>query len=461
MDVLLLRPHPGNDRFGLGPFFQVEPLGLEYLGTALRRAGFRPSLADLRFPPSLARVVRRARPALVGISCLHALEYERVVETARAVKRLAPGVHVIAGGHAAAAYPAALEDEAIDGVCVGDGEEAVVAAARAVREGRPLAGVAGVRAREGGRWVTTPAARVDLDAIDAPARDLAEPYRRRYRCLQHRPVWLVETARGCPFRCSFCAVWSFNERTFRERSIGSVVEDFRSIGDRVFVVDDLFFHTPARSLELARALRRAGVRKRWILVQSRADLVARRAELLEAWRDLADRLDVFFGFEAPTDAGLASLSKDSSTEDTVAAIELCRGAGVGVTGNFVVDPDWEEADFERLWGFVARHELRRAGYTILTPLPGTPHFEKLKDRVRGQPWWKYDMHHLLWEPRLGARRFFELFAETWRRSVLNLGGDARALDWVKRVRPREAFDLARVLVRTQRMMHARSYLAEL
>jgi len=25
MNVLLLRPNPGNERFGLGPFFRVEP----------------------------------------------------------------------------------------------------------------------------------------------------------------------------------------------------------------------------------------------------------------------------------------------------------------------------------------------------------------------------------------------------------------------------------------------------
>jgi len=35
MNILLLRHHPSNDRFGLGPFFRVEPLGLEYIAAAL------------------------------------------------------------------------------------------------------------------------------------------------------------------------------------------------------------------------------------------------------------------------------------------------------------------------------------------------------------------------------------------------------------------------------------------
>ena len=62
MNVLLLRPIPSNERFGLGPFFRIEPLGMEYIATALESEGHRVTLADLRFSPALARVMRDARP---------------------------------------------------------------------------------------------------------------------------------------------------------------------------------------------------------------------------------------------------------------------------------------------------------------------------------------------------------------------------------------------------------------
>ena len=39
MKVLLLRPVPSNERFGLGPFFRIEPLGLEYIAAALETNG--------------------------------------------------------------------------------------------------------------------------------------------------------------------------------------------------------------------------------------------------------------------------------------------------------------------------------------------------------------------------------------------------------------------------------------
>src|SRR6185369_17165466 len=98
MRVLLLRPDPGNERFGLGPFFRVEPLGLEYVATALRQRGHEPAIVDLRFGHRIGSWVRRTRPEIVGISCMHALEYGQVLEAARQVRRAAPEAFILVGG---------------------------------------------------------------------------------------------------------------------------------------------------------------------------------------------------------------------------------------------------------------------------------------------------------------------------------------------------------------------------
>jgi radical SAM superfamily enzyme YgiQ (UPF0313 family) len=398
----------------------------------------------------------------VGISCLHSLEYDRVRETAREVRRAAPGVFVLVGGHAAAAFPDALECGDIDAICLEDGEEVVPALADTLERERPLSEVPGLRIRTRDSWVSTPSA-PQLNAlarVPLPARDLVEQHRAGYHCLLFKPVWLVETARGCPFRCTFCSVWQLHGHAFRERPVGAVVEDLASTGDAVFVADDLFWHHPARSREIADTLRRRGVRKRWLLVQTRTDLVAHQAELLEAWRPLGKDFDIFFGFEAASDAGLAQVDKDAEAAATVEAVQVARSLGYGVNGNFLIDPDWTEQDFQELWDFVARHDLRRSGYTILTPLPGTEFFRQLTPRLAGQPWFAYDMHHVLWQPRLGAKRFFELYAETWRRSVLNTSGEKRWWDWMRQVRPAQVPYLTRVLWRTQRMMRPDAYLRE-
>jgi radical SAM superfamily enzyme YgiQ (UPF0313 family) len=463
MHVLLLRPVPGNERFGLGPFFRIEPLGMEYIAAALEARGHEVTLADLRFSRPLEQQIRVSRPGLIGIAAMHALETDDVVALAARVRRHAPEVPIVVGGHTAAAYPQPFLTDPIDAVIQDDGERVLPRAADALAAGRPLRGVPGLTVRDrSGETYTVPAdtAPFELDEVPLPARHHVARWRKQYACLAHRPAWLIETARGCPFRCSFCSIWQLHARSVRERSIESVCRDFASSGDHLFIADDLFWYHPPRSLALAQELRRRGIRKRWILVQSRVDLVARNAELLEAWRPLAKEFDIFFGLEAATDEGLTGLKKDATVDQTAQGIAVARTLGYGVTGNFVIDPDWQEVDFENLWAFVERHQLFQAGFTILTPLPGTSYFEEMRSRVASRPWSHFDMHHLLWEPALGPQRFFELYCETWRRSVLNLRGRKSLWRWMREVDPRNLLFLLRALQRTQRMMSPEHYVSE-
>ncbi|SNB44683.1 radical SAM protein [Geobacter sp. DSM 9736] len=462
MNILLLRPHPGNEKFGLGPFFRVEPLGLEYIGSALRQAGHDVTIADLRFRPSASTWVRRARPRVVGISCLHALEYDRIIATAQEIRHAAPDAFIIVGGHAAAAYSAPLEHELIDAICLDDGEEVMPALAAALDRGAPLTEVPALRLKTGDGWTTTSplAERTSLDLIQLPARDLVERHRSGYHCLLFKPVWLVETARGCPHRCTFCSVWQFYGRTCRERKLAAVVEDFATAGDSVFVADDLFWHNPERSLELAAALKKRGVYKRWILVQTRTDLIRRSAEIMAAWRPLAKDFDIFLGLEAASDNGLEGITKDAGVGDSIEAVRIARDLHYGINGNFLVSHDWGEEEFRELWSFVEKHGLQRAGFTILTPLPGTEYYQEMAAQIPDQPWGNYDMHHLLWEPRLGAQRFFDLYAETWKRSILNTSGEKRLIDWFRQVKPSQIPYIAKVLWQTQRMMKPEAYMKE-
>jgi radical SAM superfamily enzyme YgiQ (UPF0313 family) len=463
MNVLLLRPVPGNERFGLGPFFRIEPLGMEYIAAALERDGHAVTVADLRFSRPLQQVIRSTRPDLVGIAAMHALESDEVMDLVRHVRRLSAEVPIVIGGHTAAAYPDPFMSPDVAAVVIDDGEQALPRVCQALARGASLDGVPGlvIPDREGGSVRTAgDKGTLVLDEVPLPARHHVAPWRKQYACLAHRPAWLVETARGCPFRCSFCSIWRLHERAVRERSIDSVCQDMATVGDHIFIADDLFWYHPARSLALAQELRKRRIRKQWILVQSRVDTVARNPELLEAWRPIAQDFDIFFGLEAATNEGLTGLTKDATVDQTAKGVETARHYKYGVTGNFVIDPAWGEADFERLWGFVERHRLFQAGFTILTPLPGTAYFESMRAKLRARRWSHFDMHHLLWEPALGPERFFELYCETWRRSVLNLRGRKKVWQWLREVDPRNALFLMKALRRTQHLMRPDHYLRE-
>jgi hopanoid C-3 methylase len=466
--VLLVRPRSPNERFGLGPFFRVEPLGLAYVAATLRADGHRVEIIDERFAPPLGKVVRRLRPDLVGISCMHTVDIPTTIAAARAVKAVQPSLPVLVGGHVVALYQQPFFDAAIDALALGDAESTLPEFMRcwfsASRDPVPagfyfrrLPGAGDICFERG------PLHRVDteLDRIVLPARDLVERFRSNYLCVHKQPLWALETARGCPYRCSFCSTSLRNQRKFCQRSIEHVERDFLETGLNVFVVDDLFFYPTDRSLALANRLKQRGIHKDWILVQTRLDTVARHPEVMQAWRGLAKHIDLFFGFEAPSNAELSGLVKDMSIDAVEEGVRVARRYDYGVTGNFVVDPDWGESQFDAMWSMVDRLQLSRLGYTILTPLPGTPLFERLQPRIVEHDWSKWDMHHLLFEPKLGRRRFFELFVECWRRNVLSANRAVPHLSrWVRGLTFAQMLVLFRILLRTQRMLNVDKYLDE-
>jgi hypothetical protein len=79
---------------------------------------------------------------------------------------------------------------------------------------------------------------------------------------------------------------------------------------------------------------------------------------------------------------------------------------------------------------------------------------------RARRWSHFDMHHVLWEPALGPERFFELYCETWRRSVLNLKGEKKLWHWLADAKPRHWMHLLQVLYRTQQMLQPAHYIRE-
>lgn len=465
MKVLLVKPRSAAAKFGLAPFFQTEPLGLEYIATALEQRGHTAFVVDLRYEKrSLTEVLEARRPQLVGISCLHILDAPEALRLAREVKAFDASIFVAVGGHAASAYPDALApSDALDAICFGEGEEVAPALCDALQNRLPLDQVPALLLPAGNgafRRTAGQSRLIDLAAVQPPDRSAVASYQRHYCCLNYMPVWTLETARGCPHRCKFCSVWQFYRRTHRFHAPDAVRADFQRAGHNVFVIDDIFWAEKSHSEELARALLGSPARKNWMLVQSRADLVADNPDLLELWRPLARRFDIFFGFESPNTNALAALDKGTEVAKTAAAIEVARRLGYGVTGNFIVDSDSSEDDFLELWEFLRAHRLDCVGFTILTPLPGTYFFEQVKSRIEVFDWSQYDLHHLLWRPRLPVERFFELYCETWRRSVLNLAGGKKWWRWLREVELRQVFRLLRILARTQRLMEPKTYLAE-
>ncbi len=423
MKVAFLKPHTGGV-LGLEMITFVEPLGLECVAGAIEPDGHECKILDLRIDgvePGLAEC-RAFEPDVVGLQCNFTTERFRTLEMARRVKRDLPDATVVVGGHDVSREPEWFADASIDVVAIGDGEEIMPPLIDAL-EGRgeleKVPGLALNRRTNGGTSQTftgpAPARRV-LDEMPLPARHLIRRYQNQYYWNYHKPMALMETARGCPFKCNFCSVWKFHESTFREKSPERVVEELSQIETpHVFFTDDIFWMNVKRAKELARQIKAAGIKK-YFKLQTRSDIICRHPEIIEMWKECGN-LSIFLGLEAIDDEGLTSVNKKNKAANNNRAVEICQELGVGYTPNFIVDPDWDREHFQKLREWISRTGAYNSGFSILTPLPGTDLWKAVKDKVNTPDWELFDIAHTVLPTRLPLEEFYEEYAGLWRHAL--------------------------------------------
>ncbi len=430
MKVAFLKPHTGGV-LGLEMITFVEPLGLEYVAAALEPDGHECKILDLRIDgiePGLAEC-RRFEPQVVGLQCNFTTERFRTLEMARRIRRDLPDTFVLVGGHDASREPDWFHDPAIDAVAVGEGEEIMPPLVDALESRSDLKKIPGLMlyGKAGPSFTGDAPARRNLDELPIPARHLIRHYAGEYYFNFHKPMALVETARGCPFKCNFCSVWKFHESTFREKSPERVVEELRQIETpHVFFTDDIFWMNVKRAKEMAKQIKAAGIKK-YFKLQTRTDIICRHPEVVEMWKECGN-LSIFLGLEKVDDEGLSSVNKKNNAANNNRAIEILQELDVGYTPNFIIDPDWDREHFRKLREWVSRTGAYNAGFSILTPLPGTDLWDEVQSRINTPDWELFDIAHTVLPTQLPVEEFYREYAGLWRHALntrLNLRGRVR------------------------------------
>ena len=302
---------------------------------------------------------------LVAISTFSAQSLE-AYELARRYRQA--GTAVVMGG----LHVTALPEEALQhctAVAVGEGELTWPRIVEDFRRGE-LAGI----------YRPPPGEYFDLADAPVPRYDLLEP--ERYNRLT------VQTTRGCPHRCSFCASSILITPKYRCKPVAKVIEEIRAIKavwDEPFIefADDNSFVNKAHGKELLRALK--AERVKWF---TEADLsIADDPELLDLMRDSGCR-QVLIGLESPVAAGLDGLEtrrnwKSGQQRRYLRAIEAIQSRGITVNGCFILGLDGhDESVFDQVHDFVDRSGLYEVQITLLTAFPGTPLLNQLRREGR-------------------------------------------------------------------------------
>lgn len=416
MKIVFLKP-PIGGILGLEMLTFVEPLGPISIAGVLEAEGHTCKVIDFRIDGEEQGMAlcRSFAPEVVGLQCNFTTERFRVLRLAERVHRELPEAFILVGGHDASREPGWFNHPAIDAVAVGDGEEVMPPLVDALKRGADPETVQGlVLNRDGGQVATPPAPmRDDLDSLPLPARHLISHYAPHYYINFRKPLALMETARGCPFKCNFCSVWKFHQSTFREKSPERVVEELKAIeAPNIFITDDIFWMDVRRGEEMARQIKAAGIKK-YFTVQTRTDIICKFPHLIEMWKDCGS-LAIFLGLESVTDEGLKAVNKSNTQSNNARALAILRELGVGYTPNFIVDPNWDHEDFARLRAWIEETGAYNSGFSVLTPLPGTDLWETARNQVTTHDWEMYDIIHTVLPTKLPLADFYEEYSRLWR-----------------------------------------------
>jgi radical SAM superfamily enzyme YgiQ (UPF0313 family) len=276
------------------------------------------------------------------------------------------GIPVVMGGY----HPTFLPDEALehaDAVVKGDAEgvwERVVEDARQDSL-RPV-----------------------YENAEFPSLDNCMPDRSLFAGKNYGPMGLVQFSRGCRFNCSFCSIRAFYGNSLRQRPVEDVVEDIRRSGRRhIFLVDDNLFV----DVETTRALFEALVPLNISWSCQVSIDIARDPDLVQLMRR-SGCISALIGFESLDIDSLRELKKHWNTkwQSYDDAIRVFRHAGIMLYGTFVFGCDNDTvSSFDRSVEFALRNKFLLANFNPLTPTPGAPLFEQMKNegRLLHDRWW--------------------------------------------------------------------------
>jgi len=198
----------------------------------------------------------------------------------------------------------------------------------------------------------------------------------------------VQTQRGCPYNCEFCAASIRLDPRYKTKPVPKIIaelERIKEIWPKPFIefADDNTFADKHHGRELVRAMIPLGLR--WF---TETDIsVARDPELLALMKE-SGCAQILIGLESPRRSALEGVEqkanwKRNQADHYLEAIQRIQDAGITVNGCFVLGLDHTDTtSFEDIWEFVQKSGLFEVQITVMTAFPHTPLYERLRREGR-------------------------------------------------------------------------------
>jgi len=310
---------------------------------------------------------------VIGFSA-YTVNFYSALSVAKKIKEMFPKKIICFGGPHVTALPIETikENNFIDFVICGEAEKVIIDVINDLKNGKTIEQLNGVVSKTNTNIIKHEI--LDLESLPYPAWedfDLSKfPGYRPHKTKLELPI---NTSRGCPFRCVFCA-HNFGKGK-RRRSPESVIEEMQymveTFGAESFVfTDDTFILNIKQSKKLFNLMIETGLSKKvkWSC-EGRVDLI--EDGLFELMKE-AGCYEMFFGLESGDDEILRICKKNTTVEQIKKAVSSAKKAGLLTYGSFIIGlpGDTIETVMKSI-KLGIELDMYSTTFPIATPLPGS------------------------------------------------------------------------------------------
>ena len=375
--------------------FTIPALGLEYLAASIL------DLAEVKIINGKVRnltiseimnEINEFNPDVVGISCCFTIGINFALKIAKESKKFGYSI-VLGGWHPTFAPSDLLRYPFVDVVVRGEGEITF----RELIKNNDLKEIEGISYKTNGTVVDNPDRPLikDLDKLPYPASTLRN--KKSYFQIFQMPIDVIDTSRGCPFKCTFCNIHLFCRGTYRTKSPERVIQELKIISSKrkysnVLIVDDNFTANIKRVEQICDLIIKEGI-KLDLTCQSRIDVVKNNPNIIKKMAKAGFWL-FFLGIESFNQKSLDDIHKKVLLKEIIEAIKILHENDIVIVGSMLVGSslDEEEKDIDLMIKIVKSLGIDFPLYSVMTPLPGTRFREILieNDYLISQNWNEYN-----------------------------------------------------------------------
>lgn len=374
----------------------------------------------------LENYIASTKPSMVLTSGFTTNAYT-CARTCEVAKTVSEDITTVAGGiHFSFTAEESLRTyPEIDYIVRGEGEQTVVDLIKTVQNKGKISDVKGISYRRNTAIVHNPARPLleNLDTLPYPAYHLVEKNLHRYHFTmmagRNTRYMILEGARGCEHRCSFCTQWNHWGCRWRTKSAKRIADEIEYLHDTfggvfLWLADD-HMRLSVRGKQLYEELRQKPCKQDIMLFfQARIDDVAHHPDLIGYLREVGTYW-ILCGVETNSEEMLQEYKKGITTQDAYQAMKILKEKDVFSQAMFVIGgrKDTHES-IEKLRQYSVDLSPDFAIYTALTPFPGTIYYDTAKKNgwIEDTNYTNYDMTHAIMPTETLTRK--QVQEELWR-----------------------------------------------